>query len=164
MTSNMEPIKKTIESYQMDQSPPTQSGASNTEMESAHFDGKNVDMSDRLRMYTTVYFAVGERYELDLLGLIFVSTIYSLSKRYGYCDASTATLSKFLRVTDPTTISKRKELTSCGLIEKMEEKGRNGTNRLRVSAQVEDYIEYIQGQISSKRMHSKEKRSGSKDI
>lgn len=148
----------------MNPSPSTQEVVSASEVGLLHFDGKNVDMSDRQRMYTTVYFAVGERYELDLLGLIFVSTIYSLSKKYGYCDASTATLSKFLRVTDPTTISKRKELTSCGLIEKMEEKGRNGTNRLKVSAQVEDYIEYIQGQISSKRMHPKEKRSGSKDI
>lgn len=154
----MEPIKKIIESYKIEVSSPSQDDLIIEEIETSVTEEKNVDMSDRKRMYTTVYFDVGEKFELDTLGLLFVSTVYSLSKKYGYCDASTSTLSGLLRVTDPTTISKRKELSSCGLIEKLKEKGRNGTNRLRVSAQVKNHIEYIQGLISSKRMHSKEKR------
>jgi len=160
----MEPIKKIIESYKIEIASPSQDKPVVEESEASVTEGKNVDMSGRQIMYTTVYFGVGEKYELDTLGLVFISTIYSLSKRYGYCDASTSTLSRILRVTDPTTISKRKALSSSGLIEKLEGKGRNGTNKLRVTAQVQDYIEYIQGRISSKRMHSKEKSGGSKDI
>lgn len=158
MISKMEPIKKAIESYQMETSPPTQDGVSTPEAEPSQFDGKNVNMSDRQRMYTTVYFAVAEKFGLDPLGSLFISTIYSLSKRYGYCDASLATLSVLLGVSVPTVITARKELEKNRLIEKMEEKGRNGTNRLKLGAEVEDFIGHIQEQISLKRMRSKEKR------
>lgn len=120
-------------------------------------------LSDKQKTYSMVYHGVTARFGLNPTESLFVATIFSLSRKYGYCTAGLNKLASVLNVSVPTIISTIKNLEEIGLIKKAKDKSKYGTNKLKVSKEVNDCIKYIKEQITLEREQNKEKQQRKKN-
>lgn len=105
------------------------------------------DMPRGKLTYVIIYHLVTKRYSLSLLESALTSTIYTLSKNYGYCDMGQRAFASNFGVTPMTIGTALNRLTEMGLIIKSVNKSQYQTNKLRVSQEVQEFIEEIRVQI-----------------
>lgn len=109
------------------------------------------NISNVEKMYSILYHGLTIRFGLNPTTSNLLATILSLSKKYGYCEASQGTFSKILGISIPTVKDALDELLSKELIKRSEKVGRYKTYKWKVTEKVEQSVRLIQQQIEMRR-------------
>ena len=159
----MEPIKKIIESYQLNSSPRSQGGANRQEPEYEQAFTRPADFSDKQTTYCTVYNGLTPRFDLTPIEILVLAMTIGLSRKNKPCIASQLTFASTFNVSDPTAQEALKRLEKKGVIERTGRLSRYRTHELVLTKQASDYLRNLRAQIKLKKIHNEEERNRSKD-